>query len=73
MSSSASSNSTQTITNVVFGLTATAISVVTVWQGHKVWKMWREHNNGNEEHVAAGTNQPAPPPELFFFLLTPTK
>ncbi|CAF9930316.1 MAG: hypothetical protein ALECFALPRED_004576 [Alectoria fallacina] len=56
MSSSASSNSTQIITNVVFGITATVISIVTVWQGHRVWKMGREYAHG-QENVAPGIDQ----------------
>ena len=52
--SSALPNSTQTITNLIFGLTATIISVVTVWQGHRVWKMWREHHAPDQESVAPG-------------------
>ena len=54
MSSSASSNSTEIITNAVFGITATAISVVTVWQGHRAWKLWREHAHG-QRNAAPGT------------------
>ncbi|CAD6567016.1 MAG: hypothetical protein ASARMPREDX12_009218 [Alectoria sarmentosa] len=56
MSSSASSNSAQIITSVVFGITATVISIVTVWQGHRVWKMWREHAHG-QENLAPGIDQ----------------
>ncbi|KAF6235062.1 hypothetical protein HO173_006689 [Letharia columbiana] len=49
MSSSASSNSTETVTNIVFGVTATTISIVTVWQGHRVWKMWHEYVHDQED------------------------
>ncbi|KAM0806035.1 hypothetical protein BDR22DRAFT_884437 [Usnea florida] len=48
MSSSASSNTTEIAINVVFGITATIISIVTVWQGHKVWKMWRGYTHDPE-------------------------
>ena len=55
MSSPASSSSTETIINVVFGLTATAISIVTVWQGRKAWKIWRQYTR-NQGNIVAGTD-----------------
>lgn len=36
------SSSTQSIITLVFGVTATAVSAVTVWQGRKFWRVW--HN-----------------------------
>ncbi|CAF9933742.1 hypothetical protein IMSHALPRED_009461 [Imshaugia aleurites] len=51
MSSSASSNFIQTVINVIFGITATAIGMLTVWQGHRVWKMWREHAHDQDNVV----------------------
>lgn len=49
---SASSDTTQTAVNIVFGLTATAIGGVTIWQGYKSWKTWHGHgsDDGAEAH-----------------------
>jgi len=30
--------------NTVFGIFAVLASAITIWQGHKTWKMWREHH-----------------------------
>ena len=45
MSSPISSSQSQTITNIAFGIIATVIGVFTLWQGHRAWKMWREHES----------------------------
>lgn len=33
-------SSTQAVLALVFGATATGISIVTVWQGYKFWETW---------------------------------
>lgn len=43
MASSAVSNQAQIITNIAFGIAATTISIITVWQGHRAWRLWQEH------------------------------
>lgn len=41
---SMSSAITQNITNVVFGITATVVGGLGLWQGHRAWRMWRDHH-----------------------------
>ncbi|KAM0806033.1 hypothetical protein BDR22DRAFT_196125 [Usnea florida] len=43
MSPSAASDQSQIITNIAFGIAATFISIVTVWQGHRAWRLWYDH------------------------------
>lgn len=45
MSSSMNSNQAQIITNIAFGFVATGISIITVWQGHRAWKLWHDHHH----------------------------
>lgn len=40
---SLASNTTQTFVTIIFGATATVISGVTIYQGHRTWRMWQEH------------------------------
>lgn len=42
MSSLAASNQSQIIINITFGIVATVISITTIWQGHRAWRLWRE-------------------------------
>ena len=35
-----SASSSQTIIAIVFGLSALAIGIITVYQSHKAWKIW---------------------------------
>lgn len=48
MRPSIESNDVQTITNIVFGLTATSISIVTLCQGCKAWKIWRGYRQRDD-------------------------
>lgn len=46
------SSTTQNVGTVVFGITATCISAITIWQGHRAWKLHRQSHastdvNGN--------------------------
>lgn len=49
MATPLASNVAQTATNIIFGLTATLIGFVTVWQGHKAWTIWRDHRRQSDE------------------------
>ncbi len=42
------SSSTQSIITLVFGVTATAISAVTVWQGRKFWRWWHDRHGAQK-------------------------
>jgi len=44
MSLSISQTSTETITNIVFGIFAVVIGAVTIWQGYRAWNIWRCHH-----------------------------
>ena len=46
--SSMASNSTQSLITLVFGITATTISIITIWQGYKFWKTWSECRSGQD-------------------------
>ena len=39
----ASPISSETIVNIVFGILASIVGFVTVWQGYKAWGIWRKH------------------------------
>ena len=28
-----------------FGILAIGISIITIWQGHRFWKVWKKHHN----------------------------
>ena len=43
------SNTTQTLVAIVFGITATLISGVTVYQAFRTWQIWRQHQQQNIE------------------------
>ncbi|MDI1486095.1 MAG: hypothetical protein OHK93_004285 [Ramalina farinacea] len=55
---SAQTNSTPTndvIVNIAFGIAGTAISAFTIYQGHRMWKLWRlNHADGYEEERELG-------------------
>ena len=42
-------SSTQTIMNLVFGLAATVLSIIAVWQGYKMWKARSIHLASSRE------------------------
>lgn len=44
MSSTVASNQAQIIINIAFGIAATGISIITIWQGHRAWKLWHAHH-----------------------------
>ena len=44
------SNSSQSVITLVFGLIATIISIITVWQGYKFWKTWHGREHDGREH-----------------------
>ncbi len=50
MSLANSQMSTETITNIIFGIAALVIGIITVWQSYKAWGTWHhhphEHQNG---------------------------
>lgn len=39
------SSATEIVLSIIFGVMATTISGVTLWQGHRFWKIWREHRH----------------------------
>ena len=45
------SSSTEVVVNTVFGLSATAISGLTIYQGHRMWKLWKQ-NRPSQPHGA---------------------
>ena len=45
MTSAIASSQSQTITSIAFGVVTTAIGIFTLWQGHKVCKMWRQQRS----------------------------
>ena len=45
--SSISSGSTQAIIALVFGLIASALGLITVWQGYQFWRIW---NGRSSQH-----------------------
>ena len=50
MTSPIESTATQTIATMAFGVTATLISVFTIWQGRKAWrKLYGQENERNAE------------------------
>jgi hypothetical protein len=60
---SLASNTTQTIVTIIFGITATAISGVTIYQGRRAWQMWHEHQRQQQapgnHHLTASKIQPS--------------
>lgn len=48
MTSPMASSTTQTISTVVFGIVAIFISIITVWQSYKAWRLWLDHNQQAE-------------------------
>ena len=44
------SSSSETIINVVFGVCAVAIGMISIWQSHKAWKIW--HANYDDSATA---------------------
>ena len=44
--STASTTTTEVIVDIVFGISATVVSAVTVYQGQRLWKLWMEHRGG---------------------------
>jgi len=49
------SSASQTITTVVFGVTATVISIVTVWYSYRAFKIW--HDRGEVENTDLGSGE----------------
>ena len=45
MTMSPSSISTDMITSIAFGLTASIIGLVTLWQGYRAWTIWHDHRH----------------------------
>ena len=58
MPSSVASSTVQVITIIVFGIIATVVSGLTVWQGHKVWKLWKEHHRECAKKYETGQRNP---------------
>ena len=53
MASAIASSQTQTITNIAFGFAATGLSILTIWQGRRAWRVWqsRSSNTGACTHT----------------------
>ena len=43
-STQSSTVTSEVIVNIVFGIFATLISAVTIYQGHRLWKLWKRHH-----------------------------
>lgn len=50
------SSTTQNVGTIVFGITATLISAITVWQGHRAWKIWRERHDSADGGFAGSSD-----------------
>ncbi|KAL9628804.1 MAG: hypothetical protein Q9164_007139 [Protoblastenia rupestris] len=44
-STNSPTTNTEIVVTIVFGITATAIGGLTVWQAHRSWKLWKEHRS----------------------------
>ncbi|MCJ1278006.1 hypothetical protein MMC21_005820 [Puttea exsequens] len=50
---SASSLPSDIIISIVFGIVATITGVVTVYQGHRAWKLWLDHRHRTDGRAPA--------------------
>ena len=51
MASALSSTTAQTIATIVFGVIATILAGVTVWQSYKAWSIWQGHVESREQSL----------------------
>ena len=56
-------DSSGTIINVIFGLLALIIGVITVWQAQRAYHIWSFH------HVVQASNKSEPSQKVFLYLL----